>query len=108
MGIEEAFKEVRKLGGVPVLAHIDRDSYSVISNLGFIPEGIDAETVEITPKNLEKLKPEYGQYRVLTNSDAHYLEDIMEKENFIEVSTKSIDEFLGEMTNKKNGKNIVF
>ncbi len=108
LGIEEAFKEVRKLGGVPVLAHIDRDSYSVISNLGFIPEGIDAETVEITPKNSEKLKPEYGQYRVLTNSDAHYLEDIMEKENFIEVSTKSIDEFLGEMTNKKNGENIVF
>jgi predicted metal-dependent phosphoesterase TrpH len=38
LSIDEVFEKVGQLGGVAVPAHIDRDSYSIISNLGIIPD----------------------------------------------------------------------
>ena len=52
-------------------------------------------------KNLEKLAPEYQSYNIITNSDAHYLWDISEKEHFFETEnkiTKNIFESLCKLT----------
>lgn len=92
--IYDVFDEVKKRGGVAVPAHIDRSSYSILSNLGFIPPDLELNAVEITSANLEKLEKEYKQYEILTNSDAHYLENIAEPVNFIDISSKTTEEFL--------------
>ena len=80
MGLEEAAARCRALGGVPVPAHIDRESYSVLSVLGVMPELPPFEAVELhDPKKLEELVGS-GRiapgYELLTGSDAHYLEQI--------------------------------
>lgn len=85
-----AVEAVHNLGGAAVPAHIDRTSFSVISNLGFIPENDNIKTLEITAKNVEEMKNSYQDYKIITSSDAHYLGDISERERFLEVVNKNI------------------
>lgn len=91
LSIYEVFEVVKKCGGVAVPAHIDKNSYSVLSNLGFLPEDLDAPTLEITPKNRYIKENEYKNYNIISNSDAHYLEDISELEFFMELEERSIE-----------------
>lgn len=98
---EEVFFHTRALGGVPVPAHIDRNSYSVLSNLGFLPPELHAEAVEITGKNLALWEKDWREYTVISNSDAHYLGDIAEAVNFISIKNKNVQEILDNLTVKK-------
>lgn len=101
LSIFEVVEKAKEFGGVAIPAHIDRSSYSVLSNLGFMPPELLVNTVEITAKNREKLMGEYGEkYNTITNSDAHYLEDISEQEYFVDIFDKSAEnliEFLCKM-----------
>ena len=74
--IGEVFKRVRGYGGVPVPAHIDKSSYSVLSSLGMIPPELEVKTVEVSPNGIKKgfVPPGDEKYRVITDSDAHALE----------------------------------
>jgi len=93
MSFQEVFETVKKLDSIAVPAHIDRMSYSVISNLGFMPPDVDIYAVEITKNNLENWKKDYSEFQIITNSDAHSLGNIAEKENFLCKNNKK-DEFL--------------
>lgn len=88
LDIYETIKAVKELGGIIIPAHIDRSSYSIISNLGFIPPDISFSCVEITDKADESFRKLYENYKIITNSDAHYLFDISEKTHFIEIDNK--------------------
>ena len=48
LDIFEVVEKAKEFGGVAVPAHIDRSSYSVLSNLGFMPPELLVDTVEIT------------------------------------------------------------
>lgn len=97
MNVFETVDTVRSLGGVIFPAHIDKSSYSLISNLGSIPEELELTTVEIKknpiPQNLIDMDI-CGKYNVLHNSDAHYLWDISEKENYIECESAKVEDIL--------------
>ena len=64
-------------------AHIDKNSNSLIANLGFIPPDSSFQTVELKDmKKLHSLKREHPYLehcRIISNSDAHYLEHINER-----------------------------
>lgn len=80
-------------GGVMFPAHIDKSSNSLISNLGFVPEDSRFAAAEV--KDLRKLhqlkrgNPYLEQCRIISNSDAHYLEDIAEPRLTINVKEKT-------------------
>ena len=78
LSMDEVFHHTRALGGVPVPAHIDRTSYSVLSNLGFLPPELKTTAVEITGENLKSMGKEWQEYAVLSSSDAHDLGSIAE------------------------------
>lgn len=69
-------------GGVMFPAHIDKSSNSLISNLGFVPPDSRFQTAEL--KDIKKLhellktNPYLKNCKIISNSDAHYLEDIKE------------------------------
>lgn len=76
---------VRSVGGLFVPAHVDRHSYSVLTNLGFIPEDLDIGWIEISRNTADvqaylSSRKDLAGYKILRNSDAHYLADISEKE----------------------------
>ena len=89
LDIYEVVNVCRELGGIAVPAHIDRSSYSVLSNLGFIPPDLNVPTVEITEKARNVMSEKYPNFNILTNSDAHYLENISERYYFLELSHKT-------------------
>lgn len=67
-------------GGSAVPAHINRDSFSLLNNIGYIPDGL-FNAVEISPRFP---KPSIDQsLKTLTSSDAHRLGDISEPDNKI-------------------------
>ena len=91
----------KDLGGIAYPAHIDRESYSVLSNLGFIPPDLDISAVEITEKSRTALEGEYSnRYNIITSSDAHYLWDISERNHYIEVSDASVRGILNAISNR--------
>ena len=69
-----------KLGGMVVPAHVDRDSYSLVSVMGFLPDDLRFEALEFTdPRKYTEFKnngivPDGA--RTLTSSDAHTLEQL--------------------------------
>lgn len=84
LSLEALFQLVTEAGGIFIPAHVDRRSYSVLTNLGFIPEELDIAWIEVSRQvtNLSDYlnsRPDLSRYRVLQNSDAHYLEDIAQE-----------------------------
>ena len=75
-------------------AHLDKSTTSLISNLGFIPPDAKFATAELKNfGNLHRLAKEHPyleKCRILSNSDAHYLQDIHEPEHtlYIEEMTR--------------------
>lgn len=93
MSIGEILNRVEELGGVIFPSHIDKDSYSIISNLGFLPKDIDFGAVEIKDvKKTENLvqKHTLENYIILHNSDAHFLCDISEREHFLKIDDNNV------------------
>jgi len=101
LSLEDVHKTAHDLGGIMIPAHVDRDSYSVLSNLGMIPEYLDLKYLEISRTcDLIKLTeeiPELKKYRFIRSSDAHTLGDIFERESLMEVDEKSINGLLRQL-----------
>lgn len=78
-----------KYGGLCIPAHIDRPSFSILSNLGFIPDNLDIRAVEIsrekTASDTSLPYPSIRNMRLIKSSDAHHLWDISERVNFMEL-----------------------
>lgn len=101
--INQTFKKVKSLNGLVIPAHIDRRNYSIISNLGFIPFDLDIKVLEVSRlSNRDKLLKQFKylkKYKFISNSDAHYLGDISEKINYMDIENKTIDEVFNFLTN---------
>ncbi len=86
---------VRSYGGVMFPAHIDKPANSLISNLGFVPDGSRFTTAEVKDltrlPELKRRNPYLEGCRIISNSDAHCLEDIQEPGLFMEVEEKSME-----------------
>lgn len=71
---------IHELNGLSVAAHIDRESFSVLSQLGFIEENAQFDALEVTPiVGISQAKIKYrelNKYSFIVSSDAHYLKDI--------------------------------
>lgn len=97
LDIYQVSAETKKRGGLFIPAHIDKSSYSITSNLGFLPPDLYVDGLEITARGIEKYGQIYAEYGIITDSDAHYLENISEQERFISgenKTTQKIFEFL--------------
>jgi PHP family Zn ribbon phosphoesterase len=78
--IHEIVNTIQRLGGLSFASHIDKQAFSIIKQLGFVPSNLSLDGVELSPF----AKPGYdlNQYPgadalpVITSSDAHFLADI--------------------------------
>lgn len=81
--LEQAVNLCHEYHGKAVYAHIDRDSYSVLSVLGALPQEIEIDGVEIYDLSRRRALIESGVIKpdmpFMSNSDAHYLEYIGDK-----------------------------
>jgi PHP family Zn ribbon phosphoesterase len=80
LSLNELFDLTSDLGGLFIPAHVDRDVYGLIKNLGFIPQDIEIQILEIS-KNLKLSDaylryPQIKDYPLIQSGDAHRLDEI--------------------------------
>lgn len=89
ISIMNAYRKVKEFGGICYPAHIDRDSLSILSVLGEIDESCGFKTAELADKTkLEALRAQHpilNALNIVTSSDAHYLENMRDAENYLEL-----------------------
>ncbi|MEK6572330.1 MAG: PHP domain-containing protein [Bacteroidota bacterium] len=80
LSLEQVVNTIHELSGLAIASHIDRESYSVIGQLGFIPETTRFDALEISSNTSDAEARarfnEYRQYTFVRNSDAHFLHEI--------------------------------
>lgn len=71
---------IHSLGGLAIASHIDRETFGLISQLGFIPDNLALDALEISPrtdrKEAEASFREYRSFTWVSSSDAHCLDQI--------------------------------
>lgn len=89
LSFNEAARLVQELGGVMYPAHIDRDSYSILTVMGEIPQEYTGKMLELSakcdPVEFLHKHPQDGSFNFIQSSDAHLLEDISEPGYLLEV-----------------------
>jgi len=78
--IKKLVNMIHESKGLAIAAHIDRQAFGIIGQLGFIPPRIKFDALEISWRESlfaagEKYS-DYSNFTFITSSDAHYIEDI--------------------------------
>jgi PHP family Zn ribbon phosphoesterase len=79
-----------------VAAHVDRESFSLIGQLGFIPPTLGLDAVEIsaqiTPSVAKDRFPDCKKHPIITGSDAHGPDDIGKRFTWLTIEEGTIPE----------------
>ncbi len=81
LNLDEVLSLIAHYGGISILSHVNSPHFSIVSQLGFIPENLNIDGVEVIyntePSRLNDREiPGISNYPVVTFSDAHYPEEI--------------------------------
>jgi PHP family Zn ribbon phosphoesterase len=80
LSLEEIIHHIHTFGGLAIASHIDRESFSVIGQLGFLDPDIPLDALEVTCltgiRNARLRYPELSRYPFIESSDAHFIKDI--------------------------------
>jgi PHP family Zn ribbon phosphoesterase len=80
ISLVELVKEVHRLGGLSIASHVDRPSFSILSQLGFVPKDLELDALEVSlhtdRESARREIPGIAEYSLLSFSDAHFLSDI--------------------------------
>lgn len=95
---ERAVKTVSQHNGICYPAHIDRSSFSILSNLGVIDKYFGFKCAEIfdvmKADELKNKHPYLNELKILSDSDAHYLENMRLPEQTIDVAHTDVKAIL--------------
>jgi PHP family Zn ribbon phosphoesterase len=80
LSVQDIVDTVHSIGGLAIASHIDREMFSIVAQLGFIPEDLPLDAVEISANTpLDEARESfsiYGHFPMVTSSDAHFITDI--------------------------------
>jgi PHP family Zn ribbon phosphoesterase len=89
LSLEEVVKGIADRGGICIPAHVDREAFSIIHQLGYIPPRLPIAAVEITGGESD-LVPE--GYEVVAASDAHFLSAIGQRRTLLMLEAPTFEE----------------
>jgi hypothetical protein len=77
LSLERVIEAIHNRHGLAIASHIDRDAFSLFSQLGMIPDHLELDAVELSPHFMNsEFHLEQVVYPRVYFSDAHGLEDI--------------------------------
>jgi hypothetical protein len=110
LSLDTLIGHIHQFDGLAIAAHIDRESFSVLSQLGFIDESADFDALEITPRtgfNQARTKyPELGKFSFIVSSDSHFIKDIGQGYTKMNLSEPTFSE-LKMALRKQNGRYVM-
>jgi len=98
LGLEECIEAIHECGGLAVAAHIDRPSFGLIGQLGFVSPGLGLDAVELSP-----LATVYstGGFPAISSSDAHRLGDIGRVATRLKVASAALPEIAAALRERR-------
>jgi predicted metal-dependent phosphoesterase TrpH len=101
--LEQIVDAIHRLAGLAIASHIDRQRFSLVGQLGFIPKDLKLDAIEISrPSSIEQ---EYD-YPVITSSDAHFLQDIGRNSTCFMIEEISLGE-IGQALRNEMGRMVL-
>ncbi len=80
LSVSRIVEVIHYFGGLAIAAHIDREGFGIIGQLGFIPPDLKLDALEISYNTsigeAKKRFREYSHIPWITSSDAHKLDDV--------------------------------
>jgi hypothetical protein len=110
LSVEQVVAAVRSATGesLVIAAHVDRDVFSLIGQLGFIPPRLGLDAVEvsrhITVEEARKQFADCSSYPVITSSDAHSPEDIGSGAMYLSIEEGTVGEIKKALNNRDGRK----
>lgn len=105
VSIETMVSRIKELGGIAIASHIDREAYGILGQLGFIPEGLKLDALELSGRiDITKAREKFKglEYPFVTFSDAHTPEDIGSAYTEVDLKEASFDAFREHMASNMN------
>ena len=91
--IDEVEREVHRLGGLFIPAHIDKQKDSLLSQLGFVPPDLQVDALEISYRAcVDKIPIQQNKHAYITSSDAHYPNEFSRRQTLFHIATLTFDE----------------
>ncbi|MCP4259323.1 MAG: PHP domain-containing protein [Planctomycetes bacterium] len=101
--LEQIIDAIHQFAGLAVASHVDRQRFSLIGQLGFIPKGLKLDALEVSAPH--SFKQEYS-YPVVISSDAHFLEDIGRNPTCFMIEDTSLQE-IGRALRNEMGRMVL-
>jgi PHP family Zn ribbon phosphoesterase len=76
ISIERLVDLIHEREGLAIAAHVDREGFGIIGQLGFVPEGLPLDALELADPSKRDRIPLKVHLPFITSSDAHKLEDV--------------------------------
>jgi 3',5'-nucleoside bisphosphate phosphatase len=81
LSIENVFEQVNLLGGIAIPAHVDRQAFGLIANLGMVPFDLPVLALEISrhlsPERAIQKFPQIKGYPLIQSGDVHRLDEFL-------------------------------
>jgi PHP family Zn ribbon phosphoesterase len=92
LSIERLVEFIHEYTGLAIAAHVDREAFGILGQLGFIPEGLPLDALEVRDVRHRESIPDVGSFAFITSSDAHSLSDIGSRSTLFRMEHPSIGE----------------
>ena len=102
--LSETVDLIHRHGGLSVAAHVDRRSFSVPGQLGFIPDDVPFDALEISAAGAARGRAAEFlslELPLVSSSDCHFLEDMGSGFTTLEVAAPTFDEIARAVGNRE-------
>lgn len=78
LALDKVVELIHSLDGLAIASHVDREGFSLIGQLGFVPDNLPLDALEVSPRiSLDEARQRFSsRLPLLAASDAHRLEEI--------------------------------
>ncbi len=110
LSLQKVVASIHSLSGLAMAAHIDRQAFGIIGQLGFVPADSGLDGMEVSPRiscQEARVKfPQANNFGLVTFSDAHYLQDIGKAFTQFLIKEPVLEEIYKALKNK-DGRQII-
>jgi len=105
LSLKEIVTNIHELNGLAIAAHIDREGFGILGQLGFIPPGLPLDAVEVSYRgNIA----DYADlsFPIIRSSDAHQLDAIGRSVTQFLIKDVTLDE-VKKALNGEDGRSVI-
>jgi anti-sigma regulatory factor (Ser/Thr protein kinase) len=110
MNVGDVVAAIHDVRGLAVASHVDRESFGIIGQLGFIPSDLPLDAIEISRRTpltqARELFAPNEEYSILCASDAHETRDIGSAATFMLLEAATLAE-LSKALSREDGRAIL-